>query len=209
MTDIARIYIVRTTVSSGVARAERKVIDDRTEQVKFRFSSQERKLIQEIRGRHFRAIGGLNFYGLRVVREMERDTVVKQMNLADGELKKIASDLSAVVQFIPLYLEAGAKGEVYQQVLQSIQGRVYTEMFERLREVAKMDDVPKRSRMALLRLCDRMHDWNVLDDPDIRKTIDDMKLQIRNEVFKPVMEDLKKSIDDLRSRGAALEFEDE
>jgi len=130
------------------------------------------------------------------------------MTLADGELKKVASDLSAVVQFIPLYLEAGAKGEVYQQVLQSIQGRIYTEMFERLREIAKLDDVPKRSRTALLRLCDRMHDWNVLEDPDVRKTIDDMKLQIRNDVFKPVLEDLKKNIDDLRSRGAALEFED-
>jgi len=68
MTDIAKLYIVRTAVSCGMARAERTVIDDHTEQLKYRFGKDERKRIQEIRRRHFRAISGLNVVGLRVVR---------------------------------------------------------------------------------------------------------------------------------------------
>lgn len=69
--------------------------------------------------------------------------------------------------------------------------------------------MPKQSRTALLKFLEKISIWNVLDDPNITETLANIKLQIQNDIFTPVMQDLQKELTDLKTRGAYLEFEDE
>jgi len=209
--DMRRLYIVRTAFSSENQRVSTEVIDDQTEKITLRWTPEVRKAIGAVRNKYRHQILApcLNFYGLFVVRDKDRESVSQLAEKADAEMRKISPELSAKVTFLSLYVEKEAQGEVYQQVLGAIQGRIYTELLGRLRELAKLPEVPKQSRTALLKLCDKLLVWNVLDDPDIVKTLEDIKLQISNDIFKPVMVDLEKELADLKSRGAYLEFEDE
>jgi hypothetical protein len=79
----------------------------------------------------------------------------------------------------------------------------------RLKELAKLEEIPKQSRTALIKLCDRLHKWNVVDDPNVAKTLAEVKMQFENDVFKPVLNDLQKEIDSLKERGAFIEFDEE
>jgi hypothetical protein len=57
-------------------------------------------------------------------------------------------------------------------------------------------------------MCDRLQKWNVVDDPDIKQNLADIKLQFENDIFKPVMEDLHKELNDVKSRFAFLDLEE-
>ena len=208
--DMRRLLIMRTNFSSSNQRTETKRIDDMRQEMTFRWTKEVRAKIGEVRNKFMNKLRkpALNFYGLLVIRERDRDGLSKVAEEANTEMQKVDSELGAHVTFIPLYLEQEAKGEVYQQVLGSIQARIYGELFMRLKELAKLQEIPKQSRTALIKLCDRLHTWNVVDDPNVAKTLADVKLQFENDVFKPVLEDLKKEIDSLKERGAFIEFDD-
>ena len=209
--DMRRLLIMRTDFSSSNQRLETKKIDDMREELTFRWSKDIRRKIGEVRNKFMNKLRkpALNFYGLLVIRERDRDELSKVAEEANTEMQKIDSELGAHIKFIPLYLEQEAKGEVYQQVLGSIQARIYGELFMRLKELAKLEEIPKQSRTALIKLCDRLHTWNVVDDPNVAKTLADIKLQFENDVFKPVLNDLQKEIDSLKERGAFIEFDEE
>jgi len=208
--EMRRLYIVRTAFSSENQRTSTETIDDQTEKVTLRWPPVTRKAIGSVRNayRHRILAPCLNFYGLSIVRDTDRESVFQLAEKADQEMKAISPELSATVRLIPLYVEQEAQGEVYQQVLAAIQGRIYTELLERLRSLARLEEVPKVSRTALIKLCDRLKVWNVVDDPNIEKTLEDIKLQIANDIFRPVMLDLERDLADLKSRGAYLEFDD-
>lgn len=208
--EMRRLYIVRTGFTSENQRASTEELDGMTEKVTFRWPPATRKAISTVRNayRHRILAPCLNFYGLSIIRDRDREAVFQLAEKADQEMKLINTECSANVRLIPLYVEQEAQGEVYQQVLAAIQGRVYSELLGRLRELAKLDEVPKVSRTALLKLCDRLKVWNVVDDPNIEKTLEDIKLQISNDIFRPVMMDLERDLADLKSRGAYLEFDD-
>lgn len=201
---------MRTNFSSSNQRTETRKIDDMREEMTFRWTKEVRSKIGEVRNKFMNKLRkpALNFYGLLVIRERDREELTKVAEEANTEMQKVDSELGAHVTFIPLYLEQEAKGEVYQQVLGSIQARIYGELFMRLKELAKLQEIPKQSRTALIKLCDRLHTWNVVDDPNVAKTLADVKLQFENDVFKPVLEDLKKEIDSLKERGAFIEFDE-
>lgn len=208
--ELRRLYIVRTLFSSENQRASTEEIDDMSEKVTFRWAPERRKAIATVRNtyRHQITAPCLNFYGLFVIKDKDREAVSQIAEKADQDMKKVDPELSARVTFLPLYVEESSVGEVYTQVLGAIQGRIYTELLSRLRELAKLPEVPKQSRTALLRLCDKLAAWNVLEDPSVTKTLADIKLQISNDIFAPVMADLEKDLADLKSRGAYLEFDD-
>lgn len=208
--EMRRLYIVRTLFSSENQRASTEDIDDMSEKVTFRWPPEIRKAIGKVRNtyRHQITAPCLSFYGLFVIKDKDREAVSQLAEKADQEMKKINIELSARVTFLPLYVEESTMGEVYQSVLGAIMGRIYTELLGRLRELAKLPEVPKQSRTALLKLCDKLAVWNVLGDSNVAETLANIKLQIQNDVFAPVMADLERDLADLKSRGAYLEFED-
>lgn len=208
--EMRRLYIVRTLFSSENARESTEAIDDMSEKIVFRWQPEVRTAIAKVRNtyRHQITAPCLNFYGLFVIKDKDREAVAQIAEKADAEMKKINPELSAHVNFLVLYCESEATGEVYQQVLSAISGRVYSELLGRLRELCKLPEIPKQSRTALLKLVEKIKVWNVLDDPSITDTLANIKLQIENDIFAPVMADLEKELADLKSRGAYLEFDE-
>ena len=209
--DMRRLFIVRTSFSSPNQREKTEQVDAQTEKITLKWTPEVRKAIVEVRNQHLGLIKkpALNFYGLLVIRERDKEEIIRIAEDANQAMRVVNQELRAIVQFIPLYLDDQVKGEVYQQVLGAIQSRIYSELFGRLSQIANLDEVPKRSRNALIKLVDRLQRWNVVDDPDVDKTLNEVKLSFETEVFKPVLNDLKEQLLALKARGAFLEFEDE
>jgi hypothetical protein len=209
--EVRRLYIVRTSFSSPNQRDGTKKIDDQTEEVHLRFTKETRETITRTRGKYLTQMRNLslNFYGLMVIRESDKEAVSAIADEAHKEMTTILPELTAHIALIPLYLDDKEKGEVYGQVLAAIQGRIYSELLERLVDLAKLESVPKRSRNAVLKLVEKLRTWNVVDDPKVTETLDDIKRNIENDIFKPVVEDLQKEMTALKERGAYLEFDDE
>ena len=205
-----RLYIIRTAFTSANKRRSTNVIDDRTTEITFEWTPEIRKKLTEVKN-HYRyklQKDALNFFGLFIIREADKEEWYKLMSDADSKMKEIEPTAHANIRLISLYVEGDVNGEVYQQMLVAIQGRIYMELLNRLNELMRLPEIPGRSRTALLRLCDRMHLWNVIDDPNVHETIEEYRLQFRNNAFTPVLEDVKKNMADLQSRGAFLEFDE-
>jgi len=211
MVDIQKLEIVKTDFSSGGARSATKRIDGNNEQITFKWGETMRKSISQVRGRHQSKIRDmcLSFYGIMVCRESAKEDIMKIVKEANADMKKLDLSLGAGIKFIPLLLDDSEKGEVYNKVLGAIQARIYTDLLDRLIDVARDGKVPKRSRTALVKLCERLKTWNIVNDPNVAKSLDEMKLQIENDIIEPVIADLQKEIEALKGRGAFLEFEDD
>ena len=208
--EMRRLYIIRTAFTSANKRRSTNVIDDRTTEITFEWTPEIRKKLTEVKN-HYRyklQKDALNFFGLFIIREADKEEWYKLMSDADSKMKEIEPTAHANIRLISLYVEGDVNGEVYQQMLVAIQGRIYMELLNRLNELMRLPEIPGRSRTALLRLCDRMHLWNVIDDPNVHETIEEYRLQFRNNAFTPVLEDVKKNMADLQSRGAFLEFDE-
>lgn len=186
-------------------------VDDQHETITLRWTPEVRKAIASVRNtyRHQITAPCLNFYGLFVIRDKDREAVAQLAERADQEMKKINSELSARVNFLVLYCESEATGEVYGEVLSAIQGRIYTELLSRLRGLCKLPEIPKQSRTALLKLVEKLSLWNVLDDPNVTETLANIRRSIEADIFTPIMADLEKDLADLKSRGAFLEFDED
>jgi hypothetical protein len=206
---LRRLYIVQTAFSCPDKRASVEILDDTRREITLSFDSATREKITGVRNKYLNAIRKtcLPFYSLLVVRESDRAEVERLANEAHNEMQAIDGQLHAHVHTISLYLDQKEKGEVYGQVLDAIMARIYGGLFERLKELAKLEEIPNRSKLAILKLCDKMAKWNVVDDPDVAETLANIRLQVDAGILKPAMEDLKKELKALKSRGAYLEFD--
>jgi hypothetical protein len=144
-------------------------------------------------------------YGLSFAKAADMTAIAEVMEIADQELKCVHPALGATVRFVPLSVDAAAKGEVYRQINDAIRGRIYTELFERLRNLPNKVKMNARTRTSLLELCDKLQAWNIIDDFNINATLTGIKAQIANDIIEPVMQDLAKDIEELKGRGAFLE----
>lgn len=209
--DMRRLFIVRTGFSSPLQREKTERIDDLNERITLKWPSETRRAIGEVRNKYLNLLKkpALNFYGLLVIRERDQAEISKIVEEAHHAMQAIKPELSAEARFIPLYLDDQVKGEVYQQVLGAIQSRIYSELFYRLKDLANLEEIPKRSRTALIKLVDRLRRWNVVDDPAVEQSLSEIKTSFETDVFKPVLKDLQEQLMALKARGAFLEFEDE
>ena len=205
--DMRRLMIVRTAFSNPNQLSDSRELDEQKREITLRWPEQTRRAIVAVRTEHINSIkrDSLNFHSLTVVREADKEKVLMAAQAADAAMKGIDHSLSAKVYFIPLYVEQDASGDVYRAVVDAIRGRMFFELSQRLRSLAKLDTVPTRSRNALLKLCDRLRAWNVLDDPDVAATLESVKLQLTNGVIKPVLDDIEKSLAELKEKGAIPE----
>jgi hypothetical protein len=194
--SLREVYIARFEMSSPNQTAERHYVDDMHESLTLEFAKEVRDKISSVRNKYRGLIlkGCLHFHGLQVVRRDAVDEVQKFVDQADIELKAIDPRLGANLLLIPLSVDAAARGELYEAVVSAIRGQVYTVLLDRLKGLAAKDDVPMRSRTALLDLCDRMKSWNVVGDPDIEKSIANYRRLFQEGILKPVAEEIQKIV---------------
>lgn len=206
---VTTVYIVRISMSGGGNVAERKEIDGTHEEVTWAYAKEVRERIAKVRSRVRAKIVKpcVPFHGLLVTREMAKGEIIEAVAVASKELQEIDGSLSAQVSFIPLDADRKRHGELYGAVSNAIRAQVYKTLLPRLKDLAKQSTVPKRSRLALLDLCDKVAQWNVLDDPNVARTIAEMKRQFEADVIAPVAAEVEQEFKALTGPAAYVEYD--
>jgi hypothetical protein len=208
VSNLKEVYIARFEMSSANKTASRKQIDDMHQEVTLEFPKEVRDKIAEVRGKFRRQIlrECLHFHGLQVVSGETKNRLVALIEQAEVELKAIDPGLHAQVTLIQVSVDATEKGALYDAVMNAIKGQVYTVLLDRLKGLAGKDDVPMRSRKALLDLCDRMRTWNVVGDPAVEETIGTYRRMFEEGIIKPVAEEVEKAVAAAESAAAYVEL---
>lgn len=206
--DITTVYIVRVDMNGGSNISERTEIDQMSEKVTHVFDKDTRQKISAVRSKYYGRIVRpcLSFYGLLVAKREQQEEIEKAITEAHTELQAIHQSLQAKVAFIPLVADQQSQGALYRAMVDAIRGQIYKILLPRLRELAKQTNVPKRSRMALLDLCDKMAGWNVLGDAEITKTVADLRRQFENDVIAPVAIEVEQELRRLMGPAGFVEF---
>lgn len=207
---IRTVYIVRMGMSSGSRIADRKEIDSQTEQLTFTYPEEMRKAISSVRGKYrAKALKHcLAFYGLMVAKGDSIEAISSIMEEADKELKTIDPSLQAGLKTIPVTVDRQAQGELHNAMLNAIRGFVWKTMNDQFASLAgKIDKLPERSRVALLKLCDQAKTWNVLGDQEVNQKIANWRYQIEHDILKPVAEEIKREFEaQTQSEGAYIDL---
>jgi len=196
-------------MSGGLQTTEREEVNGTQIHLTMKFDKPTRDKIAGVRNKfRARALKGImNFVGLQVAREDQLSGIRVAIDEADVELKAIDPGLSARVAFVPISADAQARGEMFAMLSNSIHSFVLGELFQRLKELPIKDGkIPTRSRIAVLELADRLSAWNVFGDPDLAKFIAEAKFQLENNIVAPVVVDLEKQLESLKSEGAFVEL---
>lgn len=193
-TNLREVYIARFEMSSPNQTAERKEIDEMHEEITLEFPKEIRERIAQVRTKYRNLIlkECVHFHGLQVVSAETRERVREYVEQADAELRAINEQLHATLVLIPVSLDAEAKGTLYTMVTNAIKGQIYGALLERLRKLAGKEDIPMRSRTALIDLCDRAKAWNVLGDPDLAQSLESYRKLIENGILQPIVQEAEK-----------------
>lgn len=203
------VYIVRARISSGKEVTGVVEVDKRTDEVTYHFTKDTRKAINGVANRYrYRIFNGhcLDFNGLRLCKGEAEPDIRREVEACDGELKKISSRLRATMTLIPISLADVKKGEVYDELMLAIKGKVFNEILERVQRISKRKKMTKQNKRAALQLLDRLAKINVVEDPDVVKRIREAREAVEREALQPVAEELKKEVEALEGRGAFLEL---
>lgn len=208
MTNLREVYIARFEMSSPNQTAENREIDDMHKEITLQFPKEIRDRIASVRNKYRALIlkECVHFHGLQVVGAENRQKVSGYVEQADADLRAIDPQLHAQIVLIPVSVDAEGKGALYTAIQDAIKGQVYSVLLDRLKELAKKDNVPMRSRNALLDLCDRMKAWNVLGDPNIEETITSYQRLFKEGILKPVAEEVEKVVAAMETAAAFVEL---
>jgi hypothetical protein len=204
-----KVYqIIRVRLPSPTRIEETKHLDDMTEERHFLYDKEKRDAISAANVKIRAEVKKLcaNFVGLLVAKPANIERIAKMVSEASARLKAIDAALDAKLCTIAVDIGDKTKGEEYEAMAQALEGQMLGEFLERLEAVAQKEKVPEASRLALLRLCDAMKEWNVLDDQDIDEKIEKYRLQFEHGVIKPVLADIKKEFASLKSEGAYVDL---
>ena len=201
------IYIVKFVTATENRIVGREELDDKRVELEYLFDKETRRKIASIRvaARNRIYQKALDFYGLRLIKPEHMDEISKIADEADRKLREVHETLYARVIFIPIDESAARKGELYQEIIDAIRYHVYQVAFEKLKDV-NLQHLHKRTKAALLRMCDRLQAINVLNDPDIDSKIQEIKEKIMSEDIEELSKEIKAELDVLKSRFAHLEI---
>lgn len=176
-------------------------------ELEFLFDKKTRQRIASIRvlarGKIYK--NTLDFYGLRLIKPEHMEEVQRIASEADEELKKIHKSLYARAVFIPIDEKAAKKGELYREIINAIRYHIYQTVFQRLKKV-DLHHLHGRTKKALLRMCERLEQINVLDDPEIDRHIQEIREKIHQEDLKTLVDEVKAEVNAIRSRFMHLEI---
>lgn len=203
------VYVAKFRLSTGQDLTRRKERGPRVEILTFRLKRETRKkiLATRMKFRHQLFKHALSFYGLQVIRPTDAKFAEEIAGEASEALQKIDKRLSARLVLIPLAIDRKNYSEVYDAMVGTIKERLFTELVDRVAKLAaKGETVPEGSRKAMLKLCDRLKSWNVVDDPEVNKTIDGYARLLDRNALAPLQKSLRSELDALSHEGLYLEL---
>ncbi len=206
--NLRTVNIVKVVMSTPSKMANHEDIDEMTVKNTYAYDKKKRDDIERVRSKYRTQYQKmcLPFHGMFVCKDDDRDPIMKIVVEARHGLQTIDPQLDANATFIPLVADEQAQGEVYRAVTNAIFGFIYKTLNDRLVELAKLEKVPEVSRLALIRLCEKMRAWNVLADPAVEQTIANFKTQFEAGVIAPVAADVAKQVAQAKAAGAFVEL---
>ncbi|MDE1822119.1 MAG: hypothetical protein KGI98_14865 [Euryarchaeota archaeon] len=170
------VYVVRTAIATPFRIDRRKRLSDRTYRITLSFGQEQRKRIMTARNKCRNRLNrtALNFYGLKVVREEERENIQSLVDTYDAVLREVHPSLGAAVRFVPVVLDSHT-AELREQMVAAIKSQVLETVMERVKKLAKHSEMPERSKKALAKLLDTAERWNVVGDSEVTKTIEQLR----------------------------------
>lgn len=188
------LYVVTKFVSSPNQLANSIEIDEYNKNLTFRFDKKTRQAISRIRMRFMSPIyqNTLEFHKLHICNEEQAKFIESKFREADAEMKKIHESLVAQVQFFPLDMDEMRRGGLYRGVVNAVKCRVYKDTFDKMENFLsnRKDKLPKKSKVAMMRMVDNLRAINIIDDEEIDKQLDDIERQINDESIIDLRDDM-------------------
>lgn len=207
--DLTTVYIVLTGISSGSNIEDREQIDDLSEKVTHVFTKEVRQKISATRSKFYGRIVRqcLSFHErLLIARKDQLDDIAAIIREAHVELQAIHPTLTANVEYVPLAADEQKYGALYNAIVNAIREQIFKILLPRLKSLAGQTQVPKRSRLALLDLCDKMDTWNVVGDARITQTVAEFRRQFENDIIAPVAAEVEQELRTLTGPAAFVEL---
>lgn len=207
-----RLFIIKTSMASPNYIAGSRFLDEEKmkKELTYKFQLDMRQAIQATRMRFKGPIysGCLDFYGLRVCNQDQKESIEASIKEADAAFKAIHPELKADVMFIPLDMGEIAKGGLYSNLLGAINTQLNTKVVKRLESVLnRKKDLTPRTKKSLLGMIDQIREINVLGDEGVNARLDEMKAKIDEGALEGLVEDINTEMAKMEGRWGAVEFD--
>jgi hypothetical protein len=199
------VYIVRFKMPVGIRLKGQKRLSAYRDVLTYQFHEKLRKKVEALRMhyRHLLKRYSISFYGLPLVREDDLPKLQSWVSVADKEFQALHESLRVRCVPIPIDLSAGKKSEAYEAVENAIRLHIYGQVLDRLQHLSnKGADLPENSRKSLLKLVDRMKDWNLLGSKDVTEKLEQMAQKFSVKATAPIEEMLETETKKLQTEGA-------
>lgn len=133
------------------------------------------------------------------------------------EIRELVEDINVPVlhasaEFFPLDSGEMAKGKLYDELVNAIRVKVFDVAFSGVEPIFEITDgkqIPGRTTTALIKMCNRLQTFNILDDEYVTEKIKEIRELIEKESFEPlrqVLEEERVELAKVSGRAAAVEF---
>lgn len=205
---MAKIYIVKTAISSPNFIDETVEIDEHKKEITYRFDRETRKAINRIRMNCKYPIysNTLDFHSLYIAKQEQVKEIKDAVSEADKKLKEVNPGLKAKVMFIPLDLEEIKQGELYGYILSNIRYQVLKQVFDRMDKIVQGNQkISERTKKALLTMVENCKALNILNDEETNTQLEEIKARIQKEGIEPLHASIMDKLAVEADRWSALE----
>lgn len=205
---MAKIYIVKTSISSSNQVESTRDIDEVTKETIFKMPIKTRKKIHAIgqRAKYPIYSNTLDFHSLYIAKQEQVGEIKDAIAEADRKLKEINPLLKAKVMFIPLDLEEIKQGELYGYILSNIRYNVLKQVFDRMDKIVQGNTkISERTKKALLTMVENCKALNILNDEETNRQIEEIKARIQKEGIEPLHNSIMDKLAVEADRWSALE----
>lgn len=216
-----KVYIVQVRMSSP--NHTEKASEDVSEKVSmifYTFDKDTRRKISACRQRYKGPIyqetiayppqtgESAGFSRLYLCNDGQRRTIERRITEADAAMKAIYPDLRAAVDFLPLDAAEIGRGQLYDQIADSIKYKVLDQAFRRLETVVLDENtvLTPKVKSRLRKMVEQLDTLNILEDEDVAAKIASIRQKIEEEAIMPLKGELADDLKVLRGRFHALEF---
>jgi hypothetical protein len=165
-----------------------------------------RQRINTIRGN-----GCMPFFGAYLTNELGISQLTQACRKADQDMKALDPEYHCTLRYyeIPMMNITGNKtifDELLSDMKNEIFGVVLEQITEKIRNTPEGKTMTKKSKDALLNMCDRLSGLNIVDDPGVKKQIEDVKARINADQLAELRDDILVILDETKNRAGALEL---
>lgn len=203
-----KIYHIKVVESSANQISGIRHINQKQTEITYKLEKEKRDTINRIRARskiNYYALS-LNFCDSRYIKGNQNLEIIRRdVERADYELKQISPTLGAHMVAVQLDSEYIRHGEIFDRIRSAIKAQVYGDLIERLEKLVLRKTVPENSKKALMRMCDKLENINILNDEEINDKINLIRDMLKQDMIAPVLEDLSREAERMQSNFVYVE----